>query len=106
MKKALIMKRIKFMMLSLALLAVVGGALAFKAKFQGLEACYTTTTVTLPQFSTCIDATLTYTTTDINPVTIYTTPKVDRFGVLQCEFDANGNPLTICTTAISVKKDI
>ena len=45
------MKRIKFMLLSLTLLAVVGGALAFKAKF--ITPICTTTTVGAGANPTC-----------------------------------------------------
>ena len=38
------MKKVKIMLMSLTLLAIVGGALAFKAKFQLQEYCTTTTT--------------------------------------------------------------
>src|SRR5438034_11778642 len=48
------MKKIKFMLLSLALLAVVGGALAFKAKYS-VSFC-TTKAVQINGISTCIDA--------------------------------------------------
>ena len=48
------MKKIKFMLLSLALLAVVGGALAFKAKY--IETFCTTNARALPVGYTCKDA--------------------------------------------------
>lgn len=38
------MKRVKIMLMSLTLLAIVGGALAFKAKFQAEPYCTTYTT--------------------------------------------------------------
>ena len=47
------MKKIKFMLLSLALLAVVGGALAFKAKYQQ-DYC-TTIAKVINGASTCYD---------------------------------------------------
>ena len=91
------MKRIKIMMLSLALLAVVGGALAFKAKFSGYSVCYTTTTEGIPPAQQSCPELVGY--TSIVPgsqfTTIYTTDKVQVNGVRQCEFkDANQTRLT------------
>ena len=63
------MRKIKFMLLSLTLLAVVGGALAFKAKFF-LQACTITTFAGVPK-STC-PFTM-YIVADPAAVSIYTT---------------------------------
>jgi hypothetical protein len=69
------MKRIKIMLLSFALLAVVGGALAFKARFTS-QICYTTTTAL-----TTVCATTPFVGTTTNGAvfikTSYTTTPVD-----------------------------
>jgi hypothetical protein len=106
MKKHFVMKRIKMMLLSFALLAVVGGALAFKAKFSGYDKCYTTT-LNAPSPS-CPDLGAGFTNI-INPgdtpFTIYTTDKiVTEVGTpAQCQFQDNQQtPLTVCTTSVSI----
>lgn len=92
------MKRIKIMLLSFALLAVVGGALAFKANRGILAFCYTTTTQTILPTCSLVTA-----NANATGVVIYTTPSVVIDEVGQCAFKAPNSqtPLT-CTTSIKV----
>jgi hypothetical protein len=106
MKKHFVMKRIKIMMFSFALLAVTGGALAFKAKLWCFDVCYTTT-LNAP-IPSCPDLTVGYTNIvppEAIPIIIYTTDKVVTLGATpaQCQFkDANQSPLIECTISVSV----
>jgi uncharacterized membrane protein YkgB len=98
------MKRVKIMLLSFALLAIVGGALAFKANYGTLSFCYTTTTA---PSSFCI-TTPTAAVHAASPneqgrVTIYSTPSVFIEGIgWQCTLDENLNALT-CPATTTVK---
>jgi hypothetical protein len=98
------MKRVKMMLLSFALLAVVGGALAFKAKYGSLDFCYTTTTIT--QTPLCR---LTLNSLEVDNglrFTYYTTPSVFIEGIGdQCIKEANNQTPLTCTTKIEVTKD-
>lgn len=98
------MKKIKIMLLSFALLAVVGGALAFKAKFNQ-PICYTTTTVS-GDFceENFIRSSI---TTDVLATTYYTTDPVqfEQEG-LKCYtwIDPNNKPLG--TTALHCPSEV
>jgi hypothetical protein len=88
------MKRVKIMLLSFALLAVVSGALAFKAKFGPLVTCYTTTT----QFTNaCAEIGSFLKAGNTN---IYTTPPVNLNGVDQCLFKLDGITRLTCPNTI------
>jgi hypothetical protein len=82
-----IMKKLKIMLLSFALLTVVGGALAFKAKF---IQPYCTTTFDEHCNVTCPTLTLS-TTSVVGNVYCYT---IDEVGVFDDCKDANFNPIT------------
>jgi hypothetical protein len=105
------MKKIKFMLMSLALLAVVGGALAFKAKYTSTF-CTTLATIVNNQ-STCtyIDGAIAKTlrcpnqvankttdATDLDAAFYCTTPRVLVNNVLTCTL-ADGTGITCQTTS-------
>jgi hypothetical protein len=103
------MKRLKIMLLSFALLAIVGGALAFKAKYQESPICYTTAIAA----ATC-GTTVTFSVpTNVAAHVItssYTTPAVaDGAGGFRC-FSVDGiNPnittLLDCPTTTGLKAE-
>jgi hypothetical protein len=92
------MKKVKTMLISFALLTIVGGALAFKAKYGPLSFCYTTTNT---QNSPC--SLIENVRQDPICIIIYTTPSVYLEGVgFQCTKEADKvTPLT-CTTPITI----
>ena len=100
------MKRIKIMLLSFALLAVVGGALAFKAKFSTFY-CYTTTTIAT---TACAPQSVGFQNDPAKNIVYYTTAAVQWApGDLRCYKSINGNPnnttdLT-CTTETPLTLD-
>jgi hypothetical protein len=71
------MKRVKIMLMSLTLLAIVGGALAFKAKFNLQEYCTSTTVEGIGDTCPVFDL---LKPTNVTPVitVYYTTPDLDR----------------------------
>lgn len=97
------MKKIKIMLLSLLLLAVVGGVLAFKAKF------VRTYCTTLPIANG--SGQLVCPTTTICPEMLNST-SIGGFGtavtlcVTQKPFGVNCNQISACTTLVSLKRNI
>lgn len=90
------MKRIKIMLLSFALLAIVGGALAFKARFSDFL-CYTTQYIANSK-TTC--PTLTgFKEEELNPATFYTTTPIVIAGESTCI--TNGKGLTCFSVTTS-----
>lgn len=102
------MKRIKIMLLSIALLAVVGGALAFKAKFN-TSYCYTTSTFVEGEGFTCL------TSVELEELGRFcsTTTQLTTLGVVIPEFTCYTetipgipcNQRTDCSIYISTKTD-
>jgi hypothetical protein len=80
------MKKLKIMLLSFALLTVVGGALAFKAKFLSLDCTTTFEAGDNCAIKTCPNATFS-TTWPVGDLYCYTT---DPDHVFDCK-DENGN---------------
>jgi hypothetical protein len=107
------MKKIQFMLMSLALLAVVGGALAFKAKYTS-SFCFTTATQVSGQSSCtyienqiaktlrCPNKAINSATdgTDLDAAFYCTTPQVLVGGKLTCIL-ADGTGITCQTMTIS-----
>ena len=92
------MKRIKIMLMSLTLLAIVGGALAFKAKFTPEKMCTTTTTSITGTFTACPN--LDFWAKTANGTTTYYTTAPDP--QLDCSY-RDGlvlKPITCATTSI------
>jgi hypothetical protein len=81
------MKRAKIMLVAIAVLATVGGALAFKAqKFGNVKYCYTTTD-SRPEAKDCtVEFTGTFTTTAVGEAVLYytTTDNQANCGALEC----------------------
>ena len=73
------MKRIKIMLLSFALLAVVGGALAFKAKFTKFPYC---TTTLGGNTTACV--LVSSATSQVGPRFLYTTAQPNGIGGFDC----------------------
>jgi hypothetical protein len=97
------MKKIKFMLMSLALFAVIGGALAFKAKFSNTW-CITTAKLSANGLYTCPNPVcgstyLVFATTTINqpPAGFSTFCSTVTNGLNPVNFD-------ICTDAVGVTK--
>ena len=91
------------MLLSFALLAVVGGALAFKAKFQTFKYC-TTTTQGNTLDCKLIDARIAAVGTNV----LYTTAQPNEQGVFGCttlDQDQNVIPLTCSTPTTITTRD-
>jgi hypothetical protein len=98
------MKKIKLMLMSLALLAVVGGALAFKARFQNTW-CITSAKLSANGLYTCPAALNCGTSYAINAATTIDQP-LPGFTTF-CSTQTNGlNPaqFDICTDAVGVTK--
>lgn len=91
------MKRVKIMLLSFALLAVVGGALAFKARFS-TPLCYTTEYIASQKISCPLLTGLQFDNREV-PSTFYTTTPVAIVGEETCFTDGNPLPCHTYTTS-------
>jgi hypothetical protein len=88
-KASFIMKKVRIMLLAIAVIAIAGGTLAFKAKFSIPKICYTATFTDAAGVPTCTDP-------DINdPET--RTCSLEDLGVLTSTAAAL-NYVPVCTT--------